>query len=655
MLWLLMRGYGQRVAEYSGLAGCARSRDQPPAKLDEIRCAGGVKIERMRSSAQSLGFFCAYLALSIIADPNVFKTLLTRPRTNHRTRYTNRKYKEHIECLRSCGICSLCKQEEISFWSTYFAVPKGPDESRAIFNGRLFSNWCLTPRPVNIAAQLEILRRMNLLQGPKHVVVGDLRHWFHQFPLHPLIRRWFGLAVAGMFYVWSTLPMGWSWSPHIAQAGAWMILVWDNPYVSPGALSGEQLPTFIELTDPMTKAIVGFMCVYYDNYLVCTTSGKVAEFFNSRIPKNAIHFGVVIKEHRWWKPHELYQREDKGFVYLGLRIAYTEENKAVWRIDPSKIETLAIIPYIGSSVRLMAECIGKILYADMLMDDFLGNNIGALAAINVLRRVARHAREVSWDATDFIPTDVDRMSLLEGWERLRQNPWREMRETQYNHHTIVIATDASDWGWGYVMYVDGVITEVHSAKWSKEMALLHIFVLETYAACEGIRRARNVDPDARIVIITDNTASAGALRRGYSSNDLAFRYVQGVLGSGFHVVTVVSADNTADNPSRGDRNCPCEMCRAKAKACNERKRTGGFEIRDLCPSRNTRTWLAYEKDLSGQRIGKQVETSKACNPGIRHPEAPNEEDGETVRWTEGISNEWMDVAELEQEYERVTV
>jgi hypothetical protein len=49
------------------------------------------------------------------------------------------------------------------------------------------------------------------------VVECDLRHWFHQIKVDPELSRIFGLRDNEEYWEWATLPMGWSWSPAIAQ------------------------------------------------------------------------------------------------------------------------------------------------------------------------------------------------------------------------------------------------------------------------------------------------------------------------------------------------------------------------------------------------------------------------------------------------------
>ena len=71
------------------------------------------------------------------------------------------------------------------------------------------------------------------------IVCGDLRHFFHQRPLGKDIQPFFGLILGrrrkcmrdrARAFLWRTLPMGWSYSPAIAQGIAWQFLAFRFPH-----------------------------------------------------------------------------------------------------------------------------------------------------------------------------------------------------------------------------------------------------------------------------------------------------------------------------------------------------------------------------------------------------------------------------------------
>ena len=89
-------------------------------------------------------------------------------------------------------------------------------------------------------------------------------------------------------FIWRSLPMGWSWSPVIAQACAWSFLAFrDNQETAliPDAAFSEHmgLPRWVA-----TEAGPGFATVYYDNFLIVTADRSQAIAWQARIDRNRL-------------------------------------------------------------------------------------------------------------------------------------------------------------------------------------------------------------------------------------------------------------------------------------------------------------------------------------------------------------------------------
>ena len=149
--------------------------------------------------------------------------------------WVHKRYKEHMDQLEACGLLQpvSLKDASIRFYSGYFAVPKTAQTSRSIFSGNRLSQCCPVPPTVNLISASELIRLMRQhgtrWKGEYHVVTGDLRHWFHQISAPSWLRPLFGLKTGSKAgpktgpkidekrYMWTSLPMGWSWSPVLAQ------------------------------------------------------------------------------------------------------------------------------------------------------------------------------------------------------------------------------------------------------------------------------------------------------------------------------------------------------------------------------------------------------------------------------------------------------
>ena len=106
--------------------------------------------------------------------------------------------------------------------SRYFAILKDPTKCRSIFSGGRVSSYFLRPPPVNLPDLHSLLKRIASIIGrkPFHLINFDFRHFFHQIKIG-IIKRAFTLRSKELFdLIWAVLPMGWSYSPRIAQCFA---------------------------------------------------------------------------------------------------------------------------------------------------------------------------------------------------------------------------------------------------------------------------------------------------------------------------------------------------------------------------------------------------------------------------------------------------
>jgi hypothetical protein len=99
-----------------------------------------------------------------------------------------------------------------------------------------------SPRSESVSDMRSMCRSYPVCHPPD-VIGGDFRHWFHQIPAPSWMRRLFGLrGPDGTEHQWQSIPMGWSWSPLIAQACAWTVLAFleadEAPLLDPKAFAG---------------------------------------------------------------------------------------------------------------------------------------------------------------------------------------------------------------------------------------------------------------------------------------------------------------------------------------------------------------------------------------------------------------------------------
>ena len=181
-----------------------RFSDEPIKPLDRIEVAGAVNINLLHSTVQRLGLTVLADGIGIIDDnvsplgAEIRNQLKKETTLLPRRRPTMTRYADHFTNLHAATILIAASPGgcQARFWSTYFAVPKGLDAMRAIFNGSKLSIISGIPRAVNLPGMRAMVEKM-LHQSEKgrkmHLIVGDFRHWFHQLRMSRHLHPFFAL------------------------------------------------------------------------------------------------------------------------------------------------------------------------------------------------------------------------------------------------------------------------------------------------------------------------------------------------------------------------------------------------------------------------------------------------------------------------------
>ena len=480
------------------------------------------------------------------------------------------------------------------FCSGYFAVLKTANVARSIFSGRRLSRECPVPPPVNLADTRDVVRKMrNFLRKQRrekgraqlYAYGGDFRHWFHQIPAAPWMRNLFGLVDAdNNEYQWQSLPMGWSWSPFLAQACAWSVLTRDHAgknVFDVEAFRSNRLPTWIEVRGPDNK-VVGYATVYYDNFLVFSSDANVMDAARKQIKNACREAHAVIKDGSEFSVTPASFNAD-GFDFLGIHFQGRHEQEAMrdparkgppktqcdvllWR--PTKISKWRLKHDTspgGRSARTMAQLAGNCIFALLMSPAGLQRCPEGRSVIGVTRAIGRfvHGDQSAWSR--MWESAEEEMSLLKVWahvQTLEEEPFAShldadepgFDEPKREHF---VATDASSTGLGWCWWAQDERVKgpgEHLCGGRPVETNEHIFFLELRAAIEGMEAwCKTVDATARATLIVDNSALAFALRHGVSSNQKATELMEKAertLARVEDVILVVSADNPSDCCSR---------------------------------------------------------------------------------------------------------
>jgi hypothetical protein len=165
-----------------------------------------------------------------------------------------------------------------------------------------------------------------------------------------------------------------------------------------------------------------------------------------------------------------------------------------------------------------------------------------------------HAGKDAWDATMEVPADFGK-----AWERTKGLQIQPI-EVMIGQHKpaprapVVIATDASMQGWGYIIYDRETRQRLahKQGTWAADDKR-HIFLKELDVALRAVETYRKGGSSDAIDLVGDNIGVVWALRHGYTRS-VTGQAMLDASGTALtqirQVIAIPSADNPADRPSR---------------------------------------------------------------------------------------------------------
>ena len=532
MLWLLLRGLGYPggTEDYFWAAETPRE----PMRLDPIEVAGNLQIKRVVALVRE--WDAAKRLLRILYDRTMLcegpkgilacaeASLDVRTRGG-RTEHTCKRYREHLRQLEDAGVIERCAMESVKAFGSYFSVAKTPTTDRAIFNGSRLKPLFCAPPPTGLADIASICRRFAQFVEQHETFYGfilDIRHCFHQMSVSPELSAYFGLACGEEYFRFVVLPMGWTYSPVVAQACGWCLLAGregnQEALFEEDFLTDEQLPSFLT-----TLKVDGFAVLYYDNYFVITSDAVTTEKLRRRLCGNMSKCGKMpldktVKEIRTFS-HKTLKKNPLNL--LGCEYAVVpkrgrdgERLTLRWRIQPDKVPKEKTWNSAGS-LRTQLQKLGKALHSLVMSIKPLGASALGEAILDMMSHVGKKAAETSWDEL-WMPEEKHGRVLEDALKYLQLNDWMYFESAPVPGHLVV--SDASDagYGWFVVRISPPQLLAARSRSWGLSMRNQHIFRKEGFAALSAIVFARKLTGARGLTVVVDNTAVAGALKRQYS-------------------------------------------------------------------------------------------------------------------------------------------
>jgi hypothetical protein len=562
MLWLILRGLGYPGGTEEYFWAAEKPREVQP--LDPIEVAGNLHARRVVALVST--WSSAVRLLRILYDRTSIPSLLcakaeVNEEGNRRVEYTCRRYVEHLGQLERAAVVKACRREEVKAFGSYFSVPKTLTTDRAIFNGSRLKTLFLPPPATGLADVVTICKRFADFVGEHKAFYGfilDIRHCFHQMGISEELSAYFGLACGEACFRFVVLPMGWTYSPVIAQACGWSLLAGressQEQLFEEAFMQDDRLPSFL-----VPRHVDGFAVLYYDNYFVITTEAQATEKIRVRLCSNitkcgSLPLGKAIKEVTSFS-HKTLRKSPLGL--LGCEFAVTQKRARdsdswilQWRVRPDKIPRELTWGGPGT-LRSAVQKLGKILHSLVLSLKPLGATELGQGVLGLLSQIGRMAAKNGWDAP-WTPAEEHMRILEESLAQLKDNEWIQRSSTVAPN--IVVVSDASGigYGWFVAQISPPMLLATRSKVWKASMEGQHIFRKEGFAALSALMFARRLTGQNSMTIVVDNTAVAGVLRRVYSFCETVAKWLSSSKAAEMEleVLTVVSADNIADPLSR---------------------------------------------------------------------------------------------------------
>ncbi len=493
-----------------------------------------------------------------------------------------------------------------------FFVEKAGDGNklRVIIDGR-FANIHYSAAEAKFSFfSLETLRQVidNLSEHKKWYAINiDLRHWFHQIPLPRRFQRLFGLPLTdrgnerGSYYAYPrAFPMGWTYSPLVAQALTWSLVLSRHKDDGPNFPAAADLPIkhLQQVNDlfswiPLNNG--GGIFVLLDNILVVTPKKDVADFWFTKIRDDAKRYNIVLKVKRdpadtTSTDDELLERQcrrtlDKDsaspqtFDFVGVTWSHSEH----WAIIKRETEDMDLPNATKDSnnvkpdgtwsgtYRQLASILGRINWHRRIMRlrffDDVEDKKGTQSLLYIYQRMIPQAHE-TWNSTVTLPKSLTEgltkaWRYRNGYERCvaRALAWdpksgsirwfaTDAAKSSNNHTAVVVEYTIISCN-GNRTIAGNPKTPVASFEFPKDYT---IALGELHAIVAAVKSVTN--PHTLVILATDSLNAKAWVEAAKAECPLArallrelFEHMES-LGIRLYLVYVPSACNVADHKTR---------------------------------------------------------------------------------------------------------
>ena len=559
-----------------------------PRKVMPLTNVGGAKLSELRKECRRTGIRFGEDTAAILTDgaasnesvlrkdmPEAEAAELRSTSWRTRTRSSNLVY---LVAAVSIALMIGCTMEGTRAFGKYFHVPKGEDQWRIIVDYRTAGRLCNVPPPINLPHIKTMLQEIAACNAT-HAVTGDWANFFYQLGLNPELQLLFGLDCAGKFFRMLCLPMGWSWSPRMAQCVGWSVILHTEPGQDTLGVYetwGKDPPEFVRLRDRQDGPTVGLIFLWIDNVMVIHQDPAKRDLWLARLRENAARFNLH------WKPDTLKATDTPH--YLGIFFK-KQQGVVSWQHELERIQKWKL-PLEAKIVtpRDVATLVGIIVWHHMVTLEPL---LEAKECIDILRRISSTTAlpsKAAWDKSlaelGISLSGAEASTLKRHVRKALNNPWVSLEINPATEIWYAVSDAAKDGpavteplgtpqkrsrdetpsvkGCGYVWFGGGPQEIVHGHRvWTPEEGQQAIHILETEAVLWALTQLPTARSHTRVILGVDNTVAVAAITKGYSSCTATCNIVRKIIALCkekhfiLEIIWVPSKENASDPCSRG--------------------------------------------------------------------------------------------------------
>jgi hypothetical protein len=523
-----------------------------PGNLDTIDVAGSLDLNLIRqwcSELQDTHTWLYTLRLALSDNADSFMGFTEGPfRSVHRPAL---EFEPNLRQLVVQGVLRALTNNECRRGTPagYFEVPKTDDLTRAIFDARPANDLFGEPPEINLPYFPAYLEALALFRAV-YCASLDLRHWFFQIMLPECLRKHFMIrSMAGTTYIPMVWPMGFKWSPFIAQAIAWLLVIVSLRRTSLvfnlEQRDNTQMPSSISVTH---KGVSGRILLFYDNILIVTEGEELFVVIAQAITETFKEARAVFKTDanpKHTAPMQSMTRNETS--YLGAHLLWTEEAGLQARALEQTLHKWKVCTPLNTR-RQIAQHLGQIIWWYSITCRPL-YRIREVVHITTLVG----GGDSDWDE-NFTLTDTQRDAIGQARTTALLNEWVTIQKPPTEWLTA--ASDASDTGIGGVYVMQDGTVEAFARPLPLQLKDQIIYIREIVAAVLTVEVYTSLTGPSNLLLAVDNAPAYFALSKGYSFAPGAQHLIDIInrrreAGLRVKFAWVPSELNPADMPSRG--------------------------------------------------------------------------------------------------------